>query len=291
MKNLPICCLAGLSAVLRSLSSFVGKKSHLRARTVLLGILFWLAFIPAAYASHPLITDDAGTQGRGKLQIELDNQISFKKDNQQNNDGTSTIVKTTAAEMKLLATYGIVDTVDLILGVPYQWQRVETDGAGISKADGLADVSLEVKWRFFEKDGFSLAVKPGLTLPAGDKDKGLGTGRTGYTFFFIATKESDPWAFHLNLGYRRNQNDVDQRDDIWHTSLAAEWKLLKNLRLVANVGTERNTDRTSSINPAFILGGIVYSVTDSFDLDLGIKGGLTPVDPDYTLLAGVTYRF
>ena len=281
-----LCC-----PVLRLLPSFSSTRLSVRAGTVLLGVLFWFALIPAAHAAHPLITDDAGTQGRGKFQFELDNQISYKKDNPQNDDGTSTTVKTTAAEMKLMATYGIVDTVDLVLGVPYQWQRVETDGAGISKTDGLADVSLEVKWRFFEKDGLSLAVKPGVTLPAGDKDKGLGTGRTGYTFFFIATKEWDPLAFHVNLGYRRNENSVDQRYDIWHASIAAEWKLRKNLRLVANTGVERNTDRTSSINPAFVLGGVIYSLTDNFDLDLGVKGGLTPVDPDYTLLAGVTYRF
>jgi hypothetical protein len=275
----------------RRLLSFTVTMPCIPARTVLLGILFWFAFIPAAYAAHPLITDDAGTQGRGKFQFEIDNQLSYKKDNRQNDDGTSTTVKTTAAETKLMATYGIVDNVDLVLGVPYQWQRIETDGAGIAKADGLADISFEVKWRFFEKNGWSMAVKPGLTLPAGDKDKGLGTGRTGYTFFFIATKEWEPLAFHANLGYRRNENNVDQRNDIWHASLAAEWKLRKNLRLVANAGVERNTDRTSSIDPAFILGGIVYSLTDSFDFDLGIKGGLTPVDPDYTCLAGVTYRF
>jgi len=292
MKNtFPVLCRTALTAMPRRSLPLTGTKPCIPARTVLLGILFWFVLIPAAYAAHPLITDDAGTQGRGKFQFELDNQISYKKDQQPNDDGTSTTVKTTAAEMKLMASYGIADTVDLVLGVPYQWQRVETDGAGIAKADGLADISFEVKWRFFEKNGFSLAVKPGLTLPAGDKDKGLGTGRTGYTFFFIATKDWEPLAFHANLGYRRNENNVDQRDDIWHASLAAEWKLRKNFRLVANAGVETNTDRASSIDPAFILGGVVYSLADSLDLDLGIKGGLTPVDPDYTLLAGVTYRF
>ena len=271
--------------------SLAGRDRHAWKKTVRLSLLIWLTALPMAWASHPLITDDTGTQGRGKFQIELDNQISFNKEKLPNGDGTSTISKSTEAEMKMLATYGVVDTVDLILGVPYQWKRNETDGAETQKADGLADISLEVKWRFFEKDGYSLAVKPGVTLSVGDEGKGLGTGRVALTFFFIATKDWDPWAFHLNLGYKRNENKLDQREDIWHTSVAGEWKLRKDLKLVANIGMEKNPDRTSSIDPAFILGGIVYSVTDNFDIDLGIKGGLTPAEPDCTLLGGLTFRF
>jgi len=272
-------------------SSRIGMKRHNVLKTVFLILMAWLWFIPAAWAAHPLITDDAYTQGRGKFQVELDNQISDKKETVQNDDGTSATVKSMAAESKLIVSYGMIDPVDLVVGIPYQWQRTKTDDVLTSKADGLADISMEVKWRFFEKNGFSLAVKPGITLPAGDKDKGLGTGRVGYTFFFIASKEQGPLLFHLNLGYRRNENNVDQREDIWHTSLAGEWKLRKNLRFVANIGVERNPDRTSSIDPAFLLGGVIYSLTEDFDFDVGIKGPLTPAEPDVTILAGVTYRF
>jgi hypothetical protein len=260
-------------------------------KVVFLSLMCLVCFLPAAWAAHPLISDDAYTQGRGKLQIEIDNQISNSKETVQNDDGTSSTVKSMAAESMFVVSYGMIDPVDLVVGIPYQWQRTKTDDVLTAKADGLADISMEVKWRFFEKDGFSLAAKPGITLPAGDRDKGLGTGRVGYTFFFIASKELDPLLFHLNLGYRRNENKVDQREDIWHASLAGEWKLAKNLRLVANIGVERNTDRASSIDPAFLLGGVIYSLTEDFDLDVGIKGPLTPAEPDVTVLAGVTYRF
>jgi hypothetical protein len=33
-----------------------------------------------------------------------------------------------------------------------------------------------VKWRFYEKDGLSFAIKPGIILPTGEEDKGLGDG-------------------------------------------------------------------------------------------------------------------
>jgi hypothetical protein len=60
---------------------------------------------------------------------------------------------------------------------------------------------------------------------------------------------------------------------------------------VVNIGVERNTDRTSHKNPAFILGGFIYSITKNFDLDIGIKGGLNKLETDLTILAGMTFRF
>ena len=64
--------------------------------------------------------------------------------------------------------------------------------------------------RFYEHADLSLAIKPGLTLPTGDDEKGLGTGKATYRLFFIASQEMDPWAFHLNLGYIRNENTLEE---------------------------------------------------------------------------------
>ena len=92
-----------------------------------------------------------------------------------------------------------------ILGVPYEWIRAKEEGDTFTE-NGISDISLEVKWRFYEKDGLSFALKPGISMPTGDEEKGLGAGRVGYRIFFITTKEIAPWAFHLNLGYIRNEN-------------------------------------------------------------------------------------
>jgi hypothetical protein len=89
----------------------------------------------------------------------------------------------------------------------------------------------------------------------------------------------------------RNENKLDERKDIWHISLASEVKLIKNLRLVANIGVERNPDGTSNKHPAFILGGLIYSIIDNLDIDIGIKGGLNKPETDLTILAGIALRF
>jgi hypothetical protein len=60
---------------------------------------------------------------------------------------------------------------------------------------------------------------------------------------------------------------------------------------VANAGCEKTADKESKINPAFILGGIIYSPVEYLDLDIGYKHGLNSPETDYTLLAGLTVRF
>lgn len=189
---------------------------------------------------------------------------------------------------------------DVVLGFPYQWKKTRIDGVVTTdpteQGDGISDLSLEAKWRFFEKDRLSFALKPGITLPTGDENKGLGNGRVSYSLMFITTKDIKPWAFHLNLGHTRNeyklQSDKEaNRKDIWHTSLAAEVEIAKDLKVVGNIGMERNPDKASNTHPAFIIGGLIYSISENFDIDFGIKGGLNKPETDYSVLAGITWRF
>lgn len=234
-----------------------------------------------ALAAHPLITDDTGTQGQGNFQLEVNSEFGHS-------DGSGLTEDTFSINNVL--SYGIMDQLDVVLGVPYL--QVKTEGSGTTTTErGISDTSLEVKWRFYERDGFSLAVKPGILLPTGDDSKGLGNGKVNYSFFFIGTKELEPWAFHLNLGYKRHQNGVDERVDIWHASLASELKLTKNLKAVANIGTERNPDPSSDRHPAFILGGLIYSLTEKINLDLGANLGLNRADNYYSILAGIAFKF
>jgi hypothetical protein len=88
-------------------------------------------------------------------------------------------IRETAGEMGLITSVGLTDGMDLVFGVPYQWLKVEEDATTTQRENGLSDVSLEVKWRFFEKDGWGLALKPGITLPAGNEGKGFGAGKVG----------------------------------------------------------------------------------------------------------------
>jgi len=256
-------------------------------KSIIAIISFLVSLAGTANAAHPLITDDSGTQGKGKIQFEIVGEYGLDK-----NDG----VKEKSLQFPTVPflTYGLTDLTDIVVGLPYN--EVVTEEAGSkSSVRGVGDASLEIKTRFYEKDGLSFAVKPGITLPTGDENKGLGNGRATYHAFFITTKELQPWAFHLNLGYIRNEfklkEDEDaNRKDSWHVSLAAEVEVDKKIKMVANIGVERNPDKTSETHPAFILGGIIYSVMENFDVDTGIKYGLNKPETDVSYLAGVTWR-
>ncbi len=240
----------------------------------------------ATWAAHPLITDDAGTQGRGNYQLELNGQYDSEEETVS---GVS--VKSTGGQVATTLTYGIVDTVDLVLSLPYQWCNTKEDGSTVYNENGISDTVFEVKWRFFEKDGLGLALKPGVSFATGDDEKGLGTGKTGYRLFFIASQEIAPWAFHLNLGYIGNENKVDEETNIWHASLAATYDVVENLKIVGNIGVEKNREMGADNDPAFILGGLIYSISKSFDIDFGVKYELTSSETDISVMAGTTFRF
>jgi len=239
-----------------------------------------------SWAAHPLITDDTGTQGKGKFQLELTGQYDWDK---EDSEGVS--VKATAAEAAATLSYGILENLDLVLSLPYLWGKEKVDDVTVYDENGIGDAALESKWRIFEKEGFSLALKPGISFPTGDDDKELGTGKIGGQIFLIATEEVGSWAFHGNLGYIRNENDADELKNLWHVSLAAQYEVVKDLNLVANIGMERNADDEADDDPAFVIGGIIYSVNENFDIDCGVKYGLTDSESDISALAGVAFRF
>jgi long-subunit fatty acid transport protein len=252
------------------------------------GLIFaaLLLFACPSWAVHPLITDDTGTQGKGKFQLELNGQYDWDKDNTED-----TSVSATGGQAAATLSYGIAENVDLVFSLPYLWGKAEVNEITVYDEKGIGDVVLETKLRLLEKNGFSLALKPGISFPTGNEEKGLGAGQLGGHLFLIASQELGSWAFHGNLGYIRNENKVDERKDIWHASLAATWEVVKNLKLVANVGIERNPDEDANNDPAFLIGGIIYSMNENFDVDLGVKYGLSTSETDLSLLAGVTFRF
>jgi hypothetical protein len=225
-----------------------GKMGLRVSKEVIGGAVFGMVLFVSsvAWGSHPLITDDAGTQGKGKFQVEVNSQYDSDKET-----ANGVTAESTGAQVTAIFSYGLAENADLVLSLPYQWGKVKEEGVTVYDEKGISDSTLEVKWRFFEKDGLSLAVKPGLRIPTGNEEKGLGAGRIGYQAFLIGTKEVEPWGFHVNVGYIGNENKVDEEKNIWHFSLAAEYAIFKNLELVGNIGMERNRDKTASGNSAF----------------------------------------
>lgn len=239
-----------------------------------------------AFAAHPLITDDPDTQGKGNFQIELNGKSEFDK-----KTVTGVAVETRGSELATSLTYGVTGDVDLVIGIPRQDYSMKVDGMTVAAESGLSDIAIEIKWRFFMKDGFALAFKPGVNLPAGDEKKGLGAGKTGYSANLIAGKELAALTFLVNLGYIRNENKADEQVGLWHISTAVLYKATEHLKIVANIGQETNTEKSVDRDPAFALAGAIYAVSESFEIDFGLKLGMNDVETDVAYLAGIALRF
>jgi hypothetical protein len=257
---------------------------HVASRLWVLMVAMTL-FIPSiSFAARPLVTDDSGTVGKGGFQVELGVETFSWQDRE---DG----VKFKDTEASGVFTYGLLDNIDIVARFPCVWGKVKENGATVFDANRLSDISLEAKWRFFEKDGFGLALKPGITLPTGNDKKGFGTGRVTYGITFIASKELEPFGLHFNAGYTRNENKVDERKDLFSVSLAATYEVIKGLNMVGDIGTGSNTDSSISTAPAFALVGLNYAVNDHIMLDAGYKFGLNKQEVDYAITAGITFSF
>jgi hypothetical protein len=301
MKTFVQYCAPALGAVMTSLILFIAAP---------------------ASAFHPLITDDTGTQGKGNTELEFayryeeDRYRWFDRSPGRVIDGTwgSVYTKDSTNTGSFTASYGIIDPLDIIIGVPYCHTRSREGriiynppffpaGAqgfyykSTSSDSGIGDPTVEVKWQFFSKNGLSLAIKPGATLPLGNEDEGFGSGRFRPYLYFILSYETDYFNLHFNTGYIRNENNQHERQDIWHGSIAFEVVLVKDyFKFIANTGLERNPDMHSRLQDVFVLGGFVVSPTDICDLDVGFKysidtNGSESPGADYTVLAGVTVRF
>lgn len=263
----------------------------MRVNSISLVMAVMILSMTQAFGAHPLITDDTGTQGKGRFQLEVNGEYGRDK---ETFEGVTT--RETGGELGTIISGGITETADLVVGFPWHWSRVKEDGQVVSDLNGPGDVTLELKWRFFEHDGISFAVKPAVSLATGDEERGLGNGRSSYGATFITSRETDSYSLHLNLGYSHSDFRLDEdreanRADIWHGSLAGGLNLLPGFQAVGNVGLETNGDKASRTWPAFALVGVLYAVTEDLDVDFGVKWGLNDPETDVTGLAGFAWRF
>jgi hypothetical protein len=235
----------------------------------------------SAFAAIPLITDDTGTQDKGNFQLELFGEYAQERESP---------ITTKTSDLSATLTYGIIDDIDVVLGIPYEAWRAE-DSESVVKGSGIGDLSFEAKWRFYEKEGLSFALKPGITIPTGDEEEGLGGGRPTYHVVFIATKQLKQWELDMNAGYLYNENSVGERENIWSVSLDGQLEVLKDLKLALDAGLATNPDSSSITPPTYILGGLIWSLTENLDIGMGVKGGLTKPEPDISFRGGVTWRF
>jgi hypothetical protein len=227
------------------------------------------------FAGHPIITEDAKLIGRNRFQIELTPEFF----NNVNLFSISTPIR---------FTYGLSSMLDVEIETSYDYFSQSDE---LSTSMGFTDLSIGSKWSITESNGFGFVLNPGISIPIGDYKTGFGSGSVGFNLSLLVSKEiNEDVTFHFNTGYEQNENKIDERTQIWYTSLASEILFYNNLIGVLEIGTEINRDKSGGGNTTFITGGIIYSITEGVDLDFGLKKGINSLDTDYAILTGVTIR-
>jgi hypothetical protein len=233
-----------------------------------------LLFSTGARAEHPLITDDINTQGKGGWQLELNGERYRDYDA---GAGETVTGKQAAAQV----SHGLLENVDLQLGIPYQ-DNGTNSGAG--------DVAIDVKWRLHESGPLKLGIKPGITLPTGKSEEGLGTGRMTWGMIAILSYDTAVGAVLANAGYRHSNNTTGERKDLQRLSAAILPKIGESLRLVLDVAFDTNPDPAAEGWLRQTVVGFIYSVNKDFDFDLGYRRGSDPAI-DRAVMAGITLRW
>ena len=252
-----------------------------------------------AWAAHPFITDDAGTQGKGNWQLEL--QYQNGRNDATADAGAGPIQQESKASLfTSVLTYGLLENLDVALGLNRLSQRTTENGNVTEDSSGMADSTIELKWRFYDADGLSFALKPGVLLPTGDENKGLGTGRTSWGVALLATYEAESWSFLGNVAYssvrfKLPQDATDGRSDLWRVSGGVSYALTGEVRLVGEAGLRSNESNNDAFLPdrtsQFAMIGVIYSPTKKMDFDAGVRKNFNDAEFDKVFLIGATFRW
>lgn len=221
-----------------------------------------------AQAARPLITEDTGTQGAGRYQLEASAEEREERATRRDIEVYTGVL-----------SYGIGETADVEIGLP-----LFRDGP-----DGVGDASLDLKWRFFERNAWSLALKPGLTLPTGDERDGRGTGKTTWGSLIVLSYAPGAIAVHAHAGLRRNENKLNERESLRQLAAAATYRI-GDVRFVGEL--TRETNRVPGGGTVrFATVGAIWSMTRDVDLDIGWRQGNGSAPIDEALLLGATVRW
>ena len=255
-----------------------------------IGVVIMLVAMPSiARASHPLITEDTETQGRGAVLVE--SNVNYLKDNEY---------RSTA--VPLAFTAGINETMDTAVEIPYLLLRPSAVTG--QPESGFGDVLFKFKHRFYEqerRDGedeqpeHALAYQVAFSQPTGREEQGLGVGKTRWGARLLGTTEWESVEIIANLGYESSGRALRRGnfsfDYVVAFSIAVEYERPKPWEPVVELAVTRVKEPGGITRIAAMLVGLIYEPSEKFYLDCGVRAGLNERSEDYALLAGFGHKF
>ena len=236
------------------------------------------AVMGGAHALQPLITNDTGTQGAGRQQLEW----AYTRERANDASGPS-------REQAVVYTFGLSDGIDLYAAATHSHSPT---------ASGWTNPVVGLKWRFFESEdeSTSLAIKPEVAFPvtASRELRELGTGKTSGSLTLILSRQVPFGAVHFNLGtwqdrYRQGSGFDNTRST--RISVAPVWSVTEQLSLALDLGRERTVEAGQTQITRFTELGLIYAIQKDLDWALGTIKTRAPGEKSTLWTSGLTWRF
>jgi len=236
------------------------------------------AHSPGLHAAHPLISEDTGTQGRGKFELELGTATAH-------DDGAR------VTELDPQLSFGALDNLDAIVRPSVFWLRGSAaDAAG--RGQGSGATALDVKWRAPGQGPWTAGLRGGLDLPTANQ--GLGAQSTGQHLLAMATYDSAPLLGTLNVAYARLPRDplvASLRRDVLRVSAGALLAVSDSVRLAGDLALFQAQDAGERSWLAVGVLGLIAHLPWGFDVDAGYQLALNRRAPTGVWLVGATLRW
>lgn len=245
-----------------------------------------LVFSSVALAGRPLETSDAGAVDRGTWEVE--GAVGFEHDPGSN-----------ALEVPFAITYGLIENVEVGLGIGYDFTRTNIEAGGHDWDSAWEDVELSAKWKILSQDQYVIdqGLAFALSAPIGDEDRHIDDGDIDYDFTWIGVRNiNDKWAILANVGYtfvagsgRASSELEGNASDVIHYSLATTYQWTDTLQPVAEVVFETPIEGGSTA--AGVNAGLRWQVQDHLTIDFALGTHLHGDWPDWTATSGFTWDF
>ncbi len=230
--------------------------------------------VPAAFAAHPLQTEDTGTQGAGNVEIE--NGLSRAR-----------FDATTLTTYQPQVSVGLSPTVDAIVQPSLVWLHAPSRAS----VAGLGDTNIDGKWRFWGSDPWSFAIRAGVLAPTSEHGLGLPRGQVSEHALLVATWDDAPTTVHANVGFTRVPRAPGTRATTAHLSAALMQSMNERLILTVDGEVDQDPDPSRKTWPGSLLAGAIWTARPGLDLDVGYQRSFSAATMNRQWMAGLTYRF
>lgn len=240
-----------------------------------------LSFAGFLHAYRPLTTEDASVLPHGKGQLEMSWEYAAAFDESRNHI------------FLLVPGAGLANRLEFTLELPFVVGQQEGQGL----APGLGDIRATVKGLLYPDKGAipAFALQGYFKFDTGEDSEGLGTGNREAGFFGIVSKRIEEFQLHgmLGLDFTVSGPSRGQRDVIY--GVAVDYTvgnfLNRPFHLVTEVFGNTNFNPAIAFNPATLLLGAIYELSESWTLDCAISVGLSGSGQDLDTTVGATFIF